>query len=779
VAGLAIANRPDQMSFVLVDYKGGAAFRDCARLPHTVGTVTDLDGHLTERALRSLGAELRRRESLLRAAGCQDLDDYLRRDDHEPSGPAPLGRLVLVVDEFATLVDELPDFVGGLVGIAQRGRSLGVHLVLATQRPGGVVSADIRANTSLRIALRVTDPAESTDVVDVRDAAEIGRSHPGRAVVRAGAGAVDRLQAARVGGHGPAATRPSVRPLPWERAGDPPITLGTPVPAGPSDLTRLVEAARQTACSLGITPAASPWLPPLDQVVTRGELTGLPVAAGSVPLGVLDLPSEQRRAAVTFDLDGGDHLLVAGSARSGRSTALRTLAAALADRCDVTDLHLYGLDGGGGALAAIEALPHCGAVVGRDETSRGDRLLMKLAGELERRQRVLAEGGFGSHEEQRRAAPAGERLPWLVLLVDGWEGLTAAYETVDHGRPLDTLVRLVREGAGVGLRVVLTGDRGVLGGRVGSAFRDRLVLRFADPADVALAGLSPRQVPSDMPPGRALVGPEALEAQLAVLAADASGAGQVRALAAVAAAVRSRPAAPHAHRGLLPMRLVPLPTRVDVAEVEAAAKLASTGPGWALVGVGGDELDPAGVDLDADGPAFVIAGPSGSGRSTALMTMARWLLGQGRQLLVLGHRRSPLRTLAGEPGVLAVLGAADSVELEQQLRSHPDLVVLADDAETLHDTPVERPLLALLRADADGGVALLLAGSSSEMAGCFRGLTVEARRARTGLLLGATSPVDGDLLGVRVPRSDSAPPGRALLVVRGRTTPVQVALPTL
>jgi S-DNA-T family DNA segregation ATPase FtsK/SpoIIIE len=227
------------------------------------------------------------------------------------------------------------------------------------------------------------------------------------------------------------------------------------------------------------------------------------------------------------------------------------------------------------------------------------------------------------------------------------------------------------------------------------------------------------------------------------------------------------------------MRLAALPTRVDVAEVEAAAKLASTGPGWALVGLGGDELDPAGVDLDADGPAFVIAGPSGSGRSTALMTMARWLLGQGRQLLVLGHRRSPLRTLAGEPGVLAVLGAADSVELEQQLRSHPDLVVLADDAETLHDTPVERPLLALLRADADGGVALLLAGSSSEMAGCFRGLTVEARRARTGLLLGATSPVDGDLLGVRVPRSDSASPGRALLVVRGRTTPVQVALPTL
>ena len=170
VAGLAVGNRPDEMSFVLIDYKGGAAFRDCAELPHTVGMVTDLDGHLTERALRSLGAELRRREALLAGAGCTDLDEYIALAS--PTGDA-LARLVLVVDEFATLAEELPDFVGGLVAIAQRGRSLGVHLVLATQRPGGVVSADIRANTSLRIALRVTDASESTDVVDVRDAADI------------------------------------------------------------------------------------------------------------------------------------------------------------------------------------------------------------------------------------------------------------------------------------------------------------------------------------------------------------------------------------------------------------------------------------------------------------------------------------------------------------------------------------------------------------------------------------------------------------------------------
>ncbi|MGH3294769.1 MAG: FtsK/SpoIIIE domain-containing protein, partial [Trebonia sp.] len=239
IASLAAANRPDAMNFVLIDYKGGSAFKDCARLPHTVGMVSDLDGHLTERALASLAAELKRREEILLHAGAKDIEDYWetasraygrtgtppgsRAPDtmadfaigrasggtgvRPPGGLEPLPRLMLVIDEFASLVAELPDFVAGLVGIAQRGRSLGVHLVLATQRPAGVVSADIRANTNLRIALRVTDAAESIDVIDVPDAARIGRSTPGRCYVRSGASAPSAVQSARIGGRRPGAGR--------------------------------------------------------------------------------------------------------------------------------------------------------------------------------------------------------------------------------------------------------------------------------------------------------------------------------------------------------------------------------------------------------------------------------------------------------------------------------------------------------------------------------------------------------------------------------------------
>src|SRR6185312_10519225 len=138
IASLAAANRPEAMNFVLIDYKGGSAFKDCARLPHTVGMVSDLDGHLTVRALDSLGAELKRREEMLLHAGAKDIEDYWDTRRLRPElNLEPMPRLVLIIDEFAAMVAELPDFVHGLIDIARRGRSLGVHLLLATQRPAG------------------------------------------------------------------------------------------------------------------------------------------------------------------------------------------------------------------------------------------------------------------------------------------------------------------------------------------------------------------------------------------------------------------------------------------------------------------------------------------------------------------------------------------------------------------------------------------------------------------------------------------------------------------
>ncbi len=337
----------------------------------------------------------------------------------------------------------------------------------------------------------------------------------------------------------------------------------------------------------------------------------------------------------------------------------------------------------------------------------------------------------------------------------------------------------MREGAAVGIRVVLTGDRAVLSGRAGSAFRDRLVLRFADPADYGLAGISPRLVPAEMPPGRALVGADVQEAQLAVLDAETTGAGQVRAVEAVGSAARARPPAPHAHAGLLPMRVEPLPTRVEVGEVEAAAKAVATGPGWALVGVGGDDLVPLGVDLARDGPAFVVAGPAGSGRSTTLATIGRWLLGQGRRAVVVAHRRSPLRSLGGEPGVLAVRG------LRRHLRARPASRSRTRTSSCSPTTP--RPCTTPRWNDRCSRCCAPTPTAGRRCCSPARPPTWSACSAASRSRPGAAGPgcCWGRWPGRRRPARRPAapvrraPPGRGVLVVRGRQTPVQVATTSL
>ena len=241
IASLAVAHPPDRLAFLLVDYKGGAAFKDCVRLPHTVGLVTDLDAHLTQRALASLNAELQRRERILRDAGAKDLADMERR-----SGDGAPPSLLIVIDEFATLAKEVPDFVEGIVDVAQRGRSLGVHLLLATQRPGGVVSENIRANTNLRVALRVNEAAESSDVIGVPDAARIPRGRPGRAYARTGHGELAELQTAYVGGGRPTASEAAVVVRPFPFGGSRAQAQGA-ADGADTDLARLVDACAAAA----------------------------------------------------------------------------------------------------------------------------------------------------------------------------------------------------------------------------------------------------------------------------------------------------------------------------------------------------------------------------------------------------------------------------------------------------------------------------------------------------------------------------------------------------
>ncbi|HEX4255723.1 MAG TPA: FtsK/SpoIIIE domain-containing protein [Streptosporangiaceae bacterium] len=812
VASLAVANRPEAMTFVLVDYKGGSAFKDCVQLPHTVGMVTDLDAHLVERALVSLSAELTRREHILAAADAKDIEDYTIKQEragqssqHRPSRLEPLPRLLIVIDEFASMVRDLPDFVTGLVNIAQRGRSLGIHLILATQRPTGAVSADIRANTNLRIALRVTDANESADVIEAPEAAHISPSTPGRGYVRLGHASLVPFQSGRVGGRRPgtdqgAGERPWLARLDW--AG-----VGRPEPQRPkargqeeevTDLKVLVQAIRDAARELRIRPQHSPWLPALTETlllseVTRGRLQdpAEPGTLAPIPYGIDDLPAAQDQQAAQIDLTEFGHLMAAGGPRSGRSQLLRTIAASAATTNTAADLHLYGIDCGNGALLPLTGLPHCGAVVTRTQTERAVRLITRLGDEVSRRQDLLAEGGFAGIGEQRAATAGpgpGVPLPHILVLLDRWEGFTTSLGELSGGELADVITKILGEGASAGVHLVMTGDRSLIAGRISSMTEDKLAFRLPDRDDYGMIGLRPRELPDQVPPGRAFRNGSGIETQVALLAEDSSGPGQADAIAAVATAAQRRDAG--LPRSARPFRVDMLPARIGFDEAwqlrPAAHAQASTtgtrgGPGavgprnmgalWAMVGVGGDELTALGPNL-ADGmPVFIVGGPAKSGRSTVLATMARSLLTAGTQLVLVTPRPSPLRDLAGQAGVVAAfegpeLGAADFAAAVGSFTG-PGVVII-DDAERHRDCAAEDELSKLISFGADHGHGLILGGDAETLSGGFGGWHVEARRARRGCLIAPQTLPEGDLIGVRLTRSmtgESPKPGRALLNV--------------
>ncbi|GAA5033897.1 FtsK/SpoIIIE domain-containing protein [Terrabacter aeriphilus] len=759
VAGLAVTNRPDELALLLVDYKGGSAFGACARLPHTVGLVTDLDGHLTSRALTSLDAEMKRREQLLARAGAKDLEAYRLRAAVCADLPS-LPRLVIVLDEFKALADEFPDFIAGLVRVAALGRSLGLHLVLATQRPSGVVSADMRANVALRIALRVRDRADSTDVIDAADAAALEPRTPGRACVRTGDHELTTVQTAFLGG--PAARHAAGEAV-TVRALDPrrrrPTTTAAPSQPRPAtELDAVVSAMQEAATRLGILGAAPPWLPALARVL---RVTDLPVlqrdpplggvtrtrrdAGPVIALGLVDVPAQQRQDVLTWDLRDGGHLGIAGGSRSGRTTALVTVAHGLAVATSPADVHVHVLTGSPppeGLRSALEGLPHVGTVTGPDDLAVTRRLLRRLVEMLE----------------------AGEPpAAHTVVLVDGWEPLEEALASVEHGAPLDDLHRLVRDGPGAGLRFAVTGGRAILSGRLPGLLRQRLALHLPDPLDLALAGIAADAAGTPRPPGRAIDVGSGLEVQLAVPGTDASLSATLAALEEAAGAMdaaSTRPARP-------PWRLRSLPGDVGLGVLPREDELL-------VVGLGGDDCLPVGIPVGNGHRRALVAGPPRSGRSNTLRCLAIRLLERGRAVVVVAPRRTESAAWADSTAAL-VLGPSDREQLVGTLRRTPPTCLLVDDVELLEGSEVEAVLLEAVGIVDDSDGLVVVAGDLARAGAAYRGLVPAVARDGLGIVLGATAASDGDVLGTRLELPQERRPGRGFLVRHGHAEPIQVA----
>ncbi len=742
VVSLALAVDPDHLTFVLIDYKGGSAFDACAALPHTVGMVTDLDDQLAARALQCLEAELRYREHTLREAGAEDIGAHLKAGSSEP-----LPRMVIVIDEFAALAKELPDFMDALVDIAARGRSLGVHLLLATQRPAGVIRDNVRANTNLRIALRVQDRADSQDVIGDARASAIGRSQPGRGFARFGPSEIVPFQAALVTGISGAAgprSRVQVRDVVFGMEA-PELPAPSVAASGPTDLERLVAAVGAAAHLAGCRPPRRPWPDPLPEMIDRASLDDSePPTASAVPVGIVDEPDFQRHRTMWWDPRQGS-LAMYGLTGAGTTTALVTIATSLADRYRPDLMHVYVMDFDAGALTPLAELPHVGAVITAAERERQVRLVRRLEGELERR---------------KASASSGEAWPTVALLVDNFAGFVAAFDSAPDAPIRDALYRVLMEGPGLGIVAVVTGTRqNAIPLAVGGTIASKLVFRMADPLAAATFGL--RHIPPDLPPGRAIH----VTSRRTVQIAAPHPAGIEAAVADLVA-----PHGPERVPGCAPPIDV-LPSIVTAAEVGGVVRIGDR-EWWIPVGLGDTDLAPVGLPL-GPGDHVLIAGEARSGRSSLLCGIGEVVARHDPtvSITVVAPRPSPLCGFAGATPATTPEEIAEATAISDSAGSH---LVLIDDVDAIEATPALRSLVASQRPDLH-----VIAAGRRDLKTQYNHWARELCRSRVGVWLKPGPGLDGDLWSTPMPRHvpSGLPAGRGFVVAHGAVELVQTMSP--
>lgn len=820
VLGLAVTHPSETLNFVLADFKGGATFAGMARLPHVAAVITNLadDLSLVDRMGDAISGELQRRQELLRAAG-----NYAGIHEYERARAAgaalePLASLVLVIDEFSELLTVKPDFIDMFIRIGRIGRSLGVHLLLASQRLEEGRLRGLDTYLSYRIGLRTFSAAESRAALGVPDAYHLP-SVPGSAFLKAGTREMTRFKAAYVSGtcrpDGPGlpvgqagpgrrAALFGALPVPVRDAGPGPA----PVPAAGGD-----DALADTVLDVIVrrlegqgVPAHQVWLPPLDRAPSLDQLLpGLAPTAErgftaaeytrpgglTVPLGLVDKPFEQRREVLYRDFSGAaGHMMVVGGPQSGKSTVLRTLISSFALTHTPGEVQFYGLDFGGGGLAPLAELPHVGQIASRLDPERVRRTVAEVAGVLSRREEFFRAHGIDSVATYRRRRARGELPgePWgdVFLVIDGWGGFRTAHE------PLEQVVTdIAARGLGYGVHVVLSAARYM---EVRAALKDqilgRLELRLGDVMDSEFDRKVAAQVPAGVP-GRGQV-PEKLHFMAALPRIDSvSGAGDLAdGTAGLVGSVKAGwTGAPAPAVRLLPRRLPAeqLPKGFEFPDRGIA------------IGVAETDLEPVFVDFDTD-PFFLVFGESESGKTNLLRLIAKQIAERhspDEAKLVVGDYRRGLLGALPESHLLEYAPSADALRTHmealagvferrqppadvtpRQLRdrswwSGPQIFVVVDDYDlvaTGAGSPLA-PLAEYLPFARDTGVRFVVARNSAGASRAMYETFLQRIRelGAQGVVLSG-DPAEGDLIGSV--RGAPMPPGRGQFATRRRGNPL-------
>ncbi|HEO2878282.1 TPA: type VII secretion protein EssC [Streptococcus agalactiae] len=517
ILSLAVNFHPHDVAFLLIDYKGGGMANLFKDLPHLLGTITNLDGAQSMRALVSINAELKRRQRLFAKADVNHINQYQKKYKlGEVSEPMP--HLFLISDEFAELKSNQPEFMKELVSTARIGRSLGIHLILATQKPSGVVDDQIWSNSRFKLALKVADRGDSIEMLHTPDAAEITQA--GRAYLQVGNNEVYELfQSAWSGAdYQPEKddqgiedhTIYSINDLgQYEILNDDLSGLDQAenIKEVPTELDAIVENIQALTKEMGISDLPQPWLPPLSNQIAvtdlrKEESVDLWSKAPSYKavLGFMDIPSQQAQEVAWHDFEDDGHLSIFAGPSMGKSTALQTVTMDLARHNSPEFLNLYLFDFGTNGLLPLRRLPHVADFFTIDDDEKIAKFIARIKVEMSDRKKALSRYNVATAKLYRQVS--GETMPQILIVIDSYEGLREAQTLTNLEACFQNISR---DGSSLGISLVISAGRmAALRSSLMANLKERIALKLTDDSESRTLVGRHQHIMEDIP-GRGLI----------------------------------------------------------------------------------------------------------------------------------------------------------------------------------------------------------------------------------------------------------------------------------
>ena len=768
ILSLSLNYHPHELAFILIDYKGGGMANLFKKLPHVCGIITNLGGNQTNRALASIRGEVAKRQALFDKAGVNHIDKYQRMvRKNEMTEQMP--HLIIIIDEFAELKDEKPEFISELVSTARVGRSYGIHLILATQKPSGVVDSQIWSNARFKVCLKVQNTEDSREMLKRPDAAAI--TVPGRAYLQVGNDEVFELfQSAWSGAEyhdkndNDAESIKEVEldgtRLPLDRS-----IFRNDKKIQSTELSHMVELICSEAEKSGIKGIDGPWLPPLpdrlylDNILTeyiaglKGEKDGVRKGWATACLGLADNPSAQSQFPVVLNFANEGHIVILGAPASGKTTLLKTLILSLGMTNSPEDAWFYILDFGGRTMSVFEEMPHTGAVIKPEEEEKIKNLSKLILSELERRKRLFAEIGAANIQAYRND---DRKIPAIFIIIDNFAGLMDTYPDME-----EQLVQMAREGGSLGVFLVISAHTSsVVKYKIMSNVKRVLALQLTDKSEyAALIGkgaIEPMSIP-----GRGLFKSEIpLEFQTALPARGENDVEQSVQIRNICSKMCMN------WNGMIAKKVPVVPPILTLKQFYALCKQdLCEGKVLCLpVGIAIDEVKPVYLELETS-RQLLITGQSKGLISGCLKAITQIIIDMStrkpQSVYIIDSNIKDLKAFNGSEFVKSyansrmeienIIASLSSDERGNEESESEDFLIICDFKDFINKIEQREKDLTerLIRNESSRRVHIIMAGSVADFGSCWDGPGKAMKEAGVGILL--SEPNDQQIFNIRLP----------------------------